>query len=102
LGSRASFWVLVACGAVLTAGAWAVFWWLAVPRHEICALTLPAPAGCGSGRVPLATLWSVLTAGCYGAVVLAAARAPGRWWGIAAALGLIIAVIWGYFSVLYA
>jgi hypothetical protein len=83
-------------------GAWGAFWWLAVPRHEICAMTLPAPAGCGTHRVPLATLWSVVTAGLYVVVLRLAARAPrSRWW-IVAAFALIIGVVWGYFSVLYA
>ncbi|MFC6018153.1 hypothetical protein ACFP2T_18330 [Plantactinospora solaniradicis] len=101
---RASFWTLAAGGAVLTVAAWSAFWWLAVPRHEICAMTLPAPAGCGSGRVPVAALWSVVTLGLYAVVLLLAPRMSGRrWWGMGGAvLGLIVGVVWGYFSVLYA
>lgn len=94
--------MLVVGGAVLTVGAWAAYWWLAVPRHEICAMTLPAPAGCGSGRVPVAALWSVVTLGLYGVVLLSAVRAPRRRWGSVAVLGLIIGAVWGYFSVLHA
>jgi hypothetical protein len=100
--NRASFWALVSCGAVVTVGACGAYWWLAVPRHEICAMTLPAPAGCGSGRVPAAALWSVITVGLYGAGLLVAARMPGRRWRVAAVLGLIIGVAWGYLSVLHA
>jgi hypothetical protein len=102
IGGRASFWVLVSCGAVLTAGALADFWWLAVPRHDICPMLLPPPAGCGSGRVPVAVLWSAVTVALYGAVVLLAARKPGRRWGVAAFVGLVIGVVWGHFAVLYA
>ncbi|MEV4512236.1 hypothetical protein AB0K00_25140 [Dactylosporangium sp. NPDC049525] len=101
VGGRASFWTLVTCGAVVTVGAWLGFWWLAVPRHEICAMTLPAPAGCGSGRVPVAVLWSAITLGLYGVVLLVAAKVPRRRWGILAVLGQIIAAAWGYFAVLY-
>jgi hypothetical protein len=101
-GGRVSFWALASCGAVVTAAALGVFWWLAVPRHEICAMTLPAPAGCGSGRVPVAALWSAVTVALYGAVLLLAARAPTRRWWMVAALGLIIGITWGSYAVLYA
>jgi hypothetical protein len=102
VGAGARFWALISYGAVLTVVAWGAFWWLAVPRHDICAMTLPAPAGCGSGRVRVAALWSVVTAGLYGVVLLLAARVPRRRWGIVAVLGLMIGVVWGYFSVLHA
>jgi hypothetical protein len=93
---------LASCGAVLTVAALGVFWWLAVPRHEICAMTLPAPAGCGSGRVPVAVLWSAVTVGLYGAVLLLAAKASTRRWAMVAGLGLIVGATWGYSAVLYA
>jgi hypothetical protein len=100
-GRGARRWGLVAAGVWAAAG-WVVFWWLAVPRHQICSLTFPAPAGCGSGRVPVAAAWSLVTVALYGAMLVAAVRAPRSGWPVTAGLGLVIAVVAGYFSVLYA
>lgn len=99
--SRASLWVVASCGALL-AVAWGIYWWLAVPRHEICAMTLPAPAGCSRGRVPVAAFWTAATAGLYGITVFLKIRRPRSRWGIVALLVLILGVVRGYFSVLYA
>jgi hypothetical protein len=87
----------VVSGGVLLAAACAAFWWLAFPRHEICSLTFPAPPGCNADRVPIAALWSVAAAACYAGVVFLPARAR-----VTAVLGLVIAVVWGFFAVLYA
>ncbi|MFK3985608.1 hypothetical protein ACI2K4_35245 [Micromonospora sp. NPDC050397] len=102
VAGRVSFWVLAAGGGLLTVGAWGVFWWLAVPRHDICAMTLPAPAGCGSSRLPVAAFWSVVAAGLYGGVLLFAAKVPERRWRMLAVLGLVAGAVCGYYSVLYA
>jgi hypothetical protein len=93
--------VLASCGALLAVG-WSTYWWLAVPRHQICAMTLPAPAGCSSGRVPVAALWSAVTAFVYVAMVFLEVKAPRSRWRIVAILVLIIGVFQGYFLVLYA
>ncbi|GIM95029.1 hypothetical protein [Paractinoplanes toevensis] len=100
-GRGARRWGLVACGFLLVVG-WGAFWWLAVPRHEICALTFPAPAGCGAGRVAVAALWSLITAVLYGVALLVAVRAPRSRWPVTVALALILAVVYGFFAVLYA
>jgi hypothetical protein len=92
----------VAGGAALLLGAWAVYWWLAVPRHDICPLTLPAPAGCGSGRVPVATFWTVGTGVLYGLTLLLAVLRPDRRWWFTGLLGLVVAAVRGWYSVLYA
>jgi hypothetical protein len=101
-GSKAYSFTPIICGALLTVAAWAAFWWLALPRHDICAMTRPAPAGCDSGRVPVAVLWSAVTAVLYGVVLFLAVKAPERRWRVVVLLGLITAVAAGYFSVLYA
>jgi hypothetical protein len=94
--------VLAECGAVLAAVAWGTYWWLAVPRHQICAMTLPAPAGCSRGRVPVAALWSAATAGLYGVAVFLRIRRPRSRWYIVALVALVLGTIRGYFLVLYA
>ena len=93
--------MLVSCGALL-AVAWGVNWWLAVPRHQFCAMTLPAPAGCNSGRVPVAAFWSAATGGAYAVLVSLELRRPRSRWRIVALLALLLGVIQGYFAVLYA
>lgn len=93
--------VVAFCG-VLLATAWAGFWWWAVPRHQICVLTMPAPPGCGSGRVPVAAVWSVVTGGFYGVLLLVAARSPRSRWGITAIVGLVVGAVWGFIAVVRA
>jgi hypothetical protein len=87
---------------MLTLGACSAFWWLAIPRHEICALTYPAPAGCGSARIPTATVWTAVIAASYGVTLLLAARRHEHRWLIAGLLGLAAEAVGGFFSVLYA
>jgi hypothetical protein len=101
VSDRTGFRAPAVCGAVVALGAWSVFWWLAVPRHEICAMTYPAPAGCGSARVPVATFWSAVTAGSYGVMLLLGARRYEHGWWVVGLLGLIVGSVWGFFSVLY-
>ncbi|UWP81768.1 hypothetical protein [Dactylosporangium fulvum] len=78
------------------------FWWLAVPRFNVCAAVLPAPAGCGD-RVPIATLWTAIVAVLYVATAIVAfARPHGHRWPFATAItALTIAALWGYRTVLY-
>lgn len=45
--------------AIAVAGIFGL-WWLALPRHEVCVMTHPAPAGCGDHRVLPALIWTVL------------------------------------------
>jgi hypothetical protein len=87
---------------MLTLAASSAFWWLAIPRHEICALTYPAPAGCGSARIPTATLWTAVTAASYGVTLLLAARQHQRRWWIAGLPALAAEAACGFVSVLYA
>ncbi|WP_127503346.1 hypothetical protein [Actinoplanes solisilvae] len=97
---RASLGALAACGGALALAAWAAFWWLAVPRHDICSLTFPAPAGCSSARVPVAAVWSAVIASSYVVLLFFAARRHGAW--VVGLLGLVIGAVWGFYSVLYA
>ncbi|GAA0455934.1 hypothetical protein Ade02nite_04750 [Paractinoplanes deccanensis] len=92
----------VSYGSLLAVGGWLVFWWLAVPRHDICAMVYPAPAGCGADRVPVAALWTVVTAVLYGIVLFSAGRPRRRRPGTLALTGLTITAPCGYVSVLYA
>ncbi|WP_146017573.1 hypothetical protein [Verrucosispora sp. ts21] len=102
--SRARSWLAAATATVIAVAAWAGYWWLAVPRHDICAAVLPASAGCRiADRVPTATLWTVIVAALWSAtVVLAFARPRGsRLPFVAGTTVLIIAALLGYRSVLY-
>ncbi|GIE29337.1 hypothetical protein Ait01nite_023820 [Actinoplanes italicus] len=84
-------------------GAWLAYWWLAYPRHEVCAMKLPAPAGCSSlARTPVATFWTVVTGTLYAATLLLAAWRPGRRWWFAPLFGLFLSAVCGYFAVLHA
>ncbi len=98
-------WLGVATATVVAGAAWAGFWWLAVPRHDLCAAILPAPAGCRSvDRVPTATLWTVIVAVLYlTAATTALVRPAGRWWPFTTAMAVLtVAGVWGLWSVLYA
>ncbi|MEU7609696.1 hypothetical protein [Micromonospora sp. NPDC049204] len=77
---------------MIAAIAVAGFWWLAVPRYDICATVLPARAGCRiADRVSAATLWTTVVAVLYAAtVVVALARPRGRWWPLAAGIAVLI------------
>ncbi|MBX6355970.1 MAG: hypothetical protein IRZ05_08970 [Micromonosporaceae bacterium] len=101
--ARSSFGA--AAATIIAMAALAGFWWLAVPRHDLCVATLPAPAGCRTAdRVPTAILWTVIVVVLYVAITIVAfVRPRGRWWpfmvGIATLIG---AALWGYRRVLYA
>ncbi|WP_430497044.1 hypothetical protein ACQRWP_20725 [Micromonospora trifolii] len=70
---RLRSWLGVASATVTAATATADFWWLAVPRFDICAAVLPAPAGCRiADRVATATLWTAVVAVLYAATVVVA------------------------------
>jgi hypothetical protein len=86
-------WLGFVTASAVAVAAWAGFWWLAVPRFDVCAAVLPAPAGCRSAdRIGTAVLWSTIVAVLYVATVaLTVVRPRGRWWpsGLAiAALGI--------------
>ncbi|MFF0154447.1 hypothetical protein [Micromonospora sp. NPDC005203] len=101
---RVRSWLKIAAATAIAAIATAGFWWLAVPRLDVCATVLPAPAGCRiADRVSTATLWTAVVAVLYAVtVVVALARPRGRWWPSAAAIAvLIVAALWGYRAVLY-
>ncbi|MEV6815751.1 hypothetical protein [Micromonospora sp. NPDC051296] len=102
--ARAGSWLGLAAATVIAVAAWVGYWWLAVPRYDICAAVLPAPAGCRiADRIPTATLWTAIVAVLYLATAaLAVVRPRGRWWpfGVGVAV-LAIAALWGYRAVLY-
>ncbi|PZG16056.1 hypothetical protein C1I95_18440 [Micromonospora craterilacus] len=103
--ARAGSWFAVAAATVIAVTAWAGYWWLAVPRYDICAAVLPAPAGCRiAGRIPIATLWTAIIAVLYLATAaLAVVRPRGRWWPFVAGVAVLaIAALWGYRAVQYA
>ncbi|MEU6021780.1 hypothetical protein [Micromonospora sp. NPDC047134] len=79
--SRARSWLAAATVTGIAAAAWAGYWWLAVPRHDICPAVLPTSAGCRiADRVPTATLWTMIVATLWSATaVLAFARPRGSW-----------------------
>ena len=92
LGAAAAVCVAVA--------ACAGYWWLAIPRHDICAMVLPAPAGCAAaGRLPAASLWTAVVV-ILGAVTVAGAFGRRRLL-VTGLAGLVVAAPYGYFSVLY-
>ncbi|GIJ20510.1 hypothetical protein [Micromonospora lutea] len=98
-------WLGVAAAVGVAVAAWAGYWWLAVPRYDLCAAVLPAPAGCRSAdRVPAATLWTVIVmALLLATAALAVVRPGGRRWPIAVALAVLaVTALWGFRTVLYA
>ncbi len=103
--TRRRSWLLLAAATVVAGAAWAWFWWLAVPRFDICRAILPAPAGCGGAdRVGTAIGWSVAVAVLYVATVTLVLLRPGgrRWPSLVAVAVLGIAALWGARAVLYA
>ncbi|MEG3637017.1 hypothetical protein [Micromonospora palythoicola] len=102
--TRLRRWLQVLAASVVAVLAWAGYWWLAVPRFDLCAAVLPAPAGCRSAdRIPTATLWTVVVALLHLAtVVVALTQPPGRRWPFAAGVTLLAgAAAYGYRAVLY-
>ncbi|MBG6063762.1 hypothetical protein [Micromonospora ureilytica] len=76
---RVRSWLGVAAATVIAAAAAAGFWWLAVPRFDVCAVVLPARAGCRSAdRVSAATLGTAVVAVLYVATVVVALARPHR------------------------
>ncbi|MGC4815179.1 hypothetical protein ACLQ29_32100 [Micromonospora sp. DT228] len=100
---RLRSWLGVTVATVTAATATVGFWWLAVPRFDVCAAVLPAPAGCQiADRVATATRWTTVVAVLYAATVVALARPRGRWWPMAVGITvLIVAALWGYRAVRY-
>lgn len=92
---------VIVCG-VLTVVSWGVFWWLAIPRHEICPMIRPAPAGCNSGRVPVAGFWTAATAFTYLILVFLERRPAHSRWRTLALLVLVLALARGFHAVLFA
>lgn len=92
-----------AVAATVIAG-WAIYryWWLAVPRQGICRAIYPAPPGCSAHRLDVATLWTVIVAAVYVAVVAALVWRPPTWVRAVLSALLLVACGWGYFSTLYA
>ncbi len=102
--SRVRSWLGAVAATVIAVAAWAGYWWLAVPRHDICAAVMPAPAGCRiADRVASATLWTALVAVLWLATVAVAfARPRGRWWPFGVGIAVLaVAALWGYRAVLY-
>ncbi|MBQ1028211.1 hypothetical protein [Micromonospora sp. C95] len=102
--ARIGRWLGIAAATGVAATAWTGYWWLAVPRYDVCPAVLPAPAGCRSAdRVSTATGWTAVVAALLLAtVVLAAVRPRGRWWPFGlgmVALGLV--ALWGLWAVRY-
>lgn len=81
--------ILAACLAIIAA------WYLAIPRHEICAAIYPSPPGCGDHRVPAATLWTVVLALTALASIVSAAmrRIPSAVTIAASALTAVLALV---------
>ncbi|MGC5052226.1 hypothetical protein ACLQ2S_12320 [Micromonospora sp. DT48] len=102
---RFASWLGITAAVAIAAAAWVGYWWLAVPRHDLCAAVLPAPAGCrAADRVPTATTWTVVVAViALAAAGLAVVRPRRRWWPFAVALvTLAVVALCGLWSVRYA
>lgn len=101
--SRGTGWALVTAAALALLFV-AAYWYVAVPRALICPAIHPAPPGCGAHRVPAAWVWTAVAALGYGALTaagLTAGRQRPRWvWR--AVVVLVLVLIVGYRSVLYA
>ncbi|MBB5476888.1 hypothetical protein [Micromonospora parathelypteridis] len=103
--ARGRSWLGVAAATVIAVAAWVGYWWLAVPRFDVCAAILPAPAGCGgAARVATATLWTAVIAVLLLATAAAALIRPrGRWWPFAVAIAVLgVTALWGFWAVRYA
>lgn len=101
---RSRLWLEVGVATVIAVAASASFWWLAVPRYDLCTAILPAPAGCRiADRVPAATLWTAIVAVLYVATCAVTVTRPRdrRWPSAVAIAVLIVAALWGYRAVLY-
>ncbi len=103
--ARVGSWLGIAAAVGVAVLAWAGYWWLAVPRYDLCAAVLPAPAGCRTAdRVPTAALWTAIVAALLLATAtLAVVRPRGRWWPFAVGMAtLAVTALWGFRTVLYA
>ncbi|GIJ31342.1 hypothetical protein SAMN05216284_104305 [Micromonospora sediminimaris] len=97
-------WLAVAVASALAVLAWAGFWYLAVPRFDVCPAVHPAPAGCRvDARISAAWLWTTIVAVLYVAVVVAVRVRPGGGqYHRSVALGTValgVAALYGLWSV---
>lgn len=69
---------------------------------RVCPAVLPAPPGCAAGaRVPVAVVWTLIIAGFYAVnLPVTTTRLRRHRWLLAGAL--LVVVVWGHRSGLYA
>jgi hypothetical protein len=92
--------------AVATAAAglsiWLV-WWLAIPRADVCVAVYPAPPGCPTAdRVGIATVWTVIVAVVYVAVLAALTLRVPAWVRTVLSALLVVVCVWAYVSTWHA
>ncbi|MEV2239806.1 hypothetical protein [Micromonospora sp. NPDC049891] len=96
-------WQAVAVASVVALLAWAGFWYLAVPRVDVCPAVHPAPAGCRvDARISAAWVWTTIVAVLYVAVVVAVRVRPGEQYRRSVALGTValgVAALYGLWTV---
>ncbi|WP_430782198.1 hypothetical protein [Actinoplanes sp. G11-F43] len=94
-------WLAVALAAAVAVPAWLGLWWLAIPRYEVCAMVMPAPAGCrGAARVPAAAFWSAAIAALFLGAAAGALTGRRRPWATLTAALFVVSVT-GFLRVLY-
>ncbi|WP_147376162.1 hypothetical protein [Micromonospora radicis] len=95
-------WLAVAVASAVAVLAWAGFWYLALPRADVCPAIHPAPAGCRvDERISTAWLWTIIVAALYVATVVARVRPSGQR-RQAVALGTValgVAALYGLWTV---
>ncbi|GAB3842328.1 hypothetical protein GCM10029963_15190 [Micromonospora andamanensis] len=96
-------WQAVAVASTVAVLAWAGFWYLALPRFEVCRAVAPAPAGCRvDARISAAWVWTTIVAVLYVAVVVAVRVRPGEHPRRSVALGTValgVAALYGLWTV---
>ncbi|MBQ1048345.1 hypothetical protein KBX50_07690 [Micromonospora sp. C51] len=96
-------WQVVAVATAVAVLAWSGFWYLAVPRFDVCPAVHPAPAGCRvDARISAAWLWTTIVAVLYVAVVVAVRVRPGGQYRRSVALGTValgVATLYGLWTV---
>ncbi|MFI7024507.1 hypothetical protein ACIBMZ_17495 [Micromonospora sp. NPDC049900] len=95
-------WLTVAVASAVAILAWAGFWYLAVPRVDVCPAIHPAPAGCRvDERISTAWAWTIIVAVLYAATVVAQVRpsAQRRQAVLLGAVALGVSALYGLWKV---